>query len=264
MAETLTFIQISDTHIDASCESIAGVRPASILSRAIEDINDSFPHASFVVHTGDVANDGTEADYGLYRTLITSLKAPMHHLRGGHDHDAGLFSNACSEGTSLSLHWNFRLGGWHFVGLDSGAACGDVKHSVSSAEMTWLRQLMLDNPDCPTVLFLHCHFRPANSDFIDAHMMCNADEFLSELSLHKCIRFVAIGHLHHPLLSVSEYAVISAPSLSWQFPPMARSLAYDDVPPGYRVFEIDGAGSVFTFVRRLAAVPRNECPVQLG
>lgn len=264
MEDTLTFVQISDTHIDASRETIAGVKPGNNLSRAVQDINDNFSHASFVIHTGDVANNGTAEDYQLYKSLVEDLNIPVHHLRGTHDHDAPLFRDMFLDGKDACLHWNFKSMDWHFVGLDSGCEWEGSRHNIAPEEMTWLHQLLLDNPSCPTVLFVHCHFYPAHSAFIDSHIMGNANELVSELSAHKCIRSVVTGHVHHTVLSFSEYAVISTPSLSWQFVPMAHSLAYDDVPPGYRVFEIDRRSNVFTYVRRLSPTPRNEFPVQLS
>jgi Icc protein len=263
MAEKLTFLQISDTHIEARAEVVGGVKPVSILSRAIADIKDNFSEASFVVHTGDVANSSTEDDYKLYESLVRDLNIPIYHIRGNHDKDARLFSDFFSDGEDEPLHWHFRLANWHFVGSDCAAKCGGSEQHVNAEELTWLNQVLLDNSDCPTVLFLHCHFYPIHSEFLDAFMMCDAGFFASQLAQHECVRYVVVGHLHHATLSISRHVVLSSPALSWQFVPMAPSPAHDDVAPGYRVFEMDGEESALTYVRRLGPVPKNEHPVEL-
>ena len=263
MTEKLTFIQISDTHIDARCEMRKGVRPASILSKAVEDINEAFPHAAFVVHTGDVASEATRENYELYQSLIRNLQIPLYHVRGNHDSDAGLFRDMLSEDKDAPLHWNFKSMDWHFIGVDCGSKNMTSPQFMRAEELQWVDQLLSENAPHPTFLFLHSHFHPVKSAFFDGSTMGNSAPFIDLISTHECVQCVAIGHLHHPTLYISTYVALSCPSLYWQFLPNSQSEALDDIPPGYRVFEIDGEGSVFTYIRRLSAVPKSEHTIQL-
>jgi len=263
MQNKFTFIQISDTHINAKRETDWGVKPAVILAEAVKDIKKTFPGASFVVHTGDVGQMGIKDDYDLYKSLVKDLGMPMYHVRGNHDYDSDMFREVIAGKKDGALHWNFNLNNWHFIGLDCDSKDMNSRQKMSTEEMNWLHRLLLDNADCPAFLFLHSHFHPVHSPKLDDLMLENYDQFREILSGHKCIRCVVIGHLHHATAHFSQYVTLSPPSLFWQFMPMVQEIKKDDasVLSGYRVFEIDNSDTICTYIRRLSIPPRNEFPV---
>src|SRR5207302_4645423 len=117
----LTFVQISDTHIDFRKEANPDV--VGSLRRAIADIN-ALPQApAFVVHTGDVSHLSKPEEFGKAREVLQEIRvARVHTIPGEHDTiDEGVtgylkFFDHDGKGKSW---YSFDQGGVHFIGLNN-------------------------------------------------------------------------------------------------------------------------------------------------
>ncbi|WP_431273371.1 metallophosphoesterase family protein [Variovorax ureilyticus] len=117
--DTLTFVQISDTHIGFRREANPDV--VGSLRHAIADIN-ALPLApAFVVHTGDVSHLSKPEEFGNAREILKEIRVDrVHTVPGEHDTiDDGVngylkFFDHDGKGRAW---YSFDQGGVHFIGL---------------------------------------------------------------------------------------------------------------------------------------------------
>jgi Icc protein len=82
----LRFVHISDTHISADPEYVRyGHAPLPNLEALVEAINALTFRVDFVLHTGDLAADGTEKAYRIARRVLGRLRVPVYYVAGNHD-----------------------------------------------------------------------------------------------------------------------------------------------------------------------------------
>jgi len=133
------FAQISDTHLPShtfSTPAGSGFTTADTsgfpdFNAVIEDLN--LIHPEFILHTGDLVNEGELEDYlQMYemsraQAALSRLNDPVFVVTGNHD-IGGWDATAPPDGTSRRAWW--RLFGWPF--LDSPPP-GDPGHSQNFA-----------------------------------------------------------------------------------------------------------------------------------
>jgi len=120
-AGTLTFVQISDTHIGFRKQANPDV--VGSLRHAIARINALPQTPAFVVHTGDVTHLSKPEEFGEARDLLQEIRVDrVHTVPGEHDTiDDGVsgylrFFDHDRNGKSW---YSFDQAGVHFVGLNN-------------------------------------------------------------------------------------------------------------------------------------------------
>jgi len=117
---TLTFAQISDTHIGFN--KAANPDVVGTLRHAIADINALPQKPAFVVHTGDVSHLSKPEEFAKAREVLQELHYHVHTIPGEHD--------AIDDGVSGYLkyfdhdgkgraYYSFDQDGVHFIGLNN-------------------------------------------------------------------------------------------------------------------------------------------------
>jgi len=158
-ATTLTFAQISDTHIGFRKEANPDV--VGSLRRAMDDINALPQRPAFVVHTGDVSHLSRPEEFGQARELLQELRVErVHTVPGEHDTlDDGVagYLRVFDHDAAGRAYFSFDQGGVHFVGLNNVlnfkpgtlAALGDD-------QLAWLkRDLAGKSSSTPIVVLAH-------------------------------------------------------------------------------------------------------------
>ncbi len=119
---TFYFAQVSDTHLPAhGFSSDGGFNPADTTGLAdfnavIDDLN--LIHPEFVLHTGDLVNEGELEEYlGMYemataQRMMSRLRDPIYVVSGNHD-QGGWQATPPPDGTSKQNWW--RQFGWRFL-----------------------------------------------------------------------------------------------------------------------------------------------------
>jgi putative phosphoesterase len=74
----ITILQFSDTHIRQS-ENFNQLA----LTKTIKKINNLNP--DYIIHLGDITEEGTKEDYKLAKKLLSKIKKPVIHVIGNHD-----------------------------------------------------------------------------------------------------------------------------------------------------------------------------------
>ncbi len=251
MNTPLRFVQLSDLHLHPDTDyTYHGHQPLRSFLHIIEDIKQLEPPPKFLILTGDLASDKQEIVYFLIDQTLTSLGIPYYWIGGNHDHPDQM--EAIVHKISVQAEKAFVQEGIHFILMDSVEKNREEDHGeFSDWDLEFLRKSLKDHPDLPTVLALHHHPFPVGAQWIDDLMLRDAQNFLDILETHEQVKMVIFGHIHH--VFEKEYKGIhflSAPSTAYQFR-IAEEFGFEELAPGYRVFDFQADGSFVSAVKRI-------------
>jgi len=89
--------------------------------------------------------------------------------------------------------------------------------------------------DQPTIIFIHHHVLPIDSNWLDRINLRNASEFLAIIDQYKNVKAVVCGHVHQDTTIYRQDVIfLSTPSTSWQFAVKSYNFSLDNLMPGYR------------------------------
>ena len=105
----MRFVHISDTHIAADPSYAQyGHAPLPNLKALVTTINAlTFP-VDFVLHTGDLAADGSEKAYQLARRVLARLRLPIHYVAGDHD-DSDILQRSMLDRAPRGARFDYRF-----------------------------------------------------------------------------------------------------------------------------------------------------------
>jgi len=250
----LRFIHITDTHIaaDPASESY-GLVPLSRLETLVRAVNAlTFP-VDFVLHTGDLAGDGSEGAYVLARSVLSRLRAPIHYVAGNHD-DAEILQRVMLHRTPPSPRFDYALSvdGVVVAVFDSRGPI-DPAGTLTDDQLSSLRALCTPTGP-PLVIAIHHPPLPLDIPWLDAGWATEAGqgatmlldrgpEFLDAITpAHERIRGVFFGHVHRAFQVVHRGILFSsAPSGFAQFrtwPDQVSPSPAESEPAGFSVVTI--------------------------
>jgi 3',5'-cyclic-AMP phosphodiesterase len=155
-AGTLSFVQISDSHI--GFDKAANGDVAGTLAQAIDAINALETQPAFVVHTGDVTHLSKAAQFDGAKQLLGRLRAPLVTIPGEHDviGDNGKgFFGAFGRPDAKDGWFSFDQGGVHFVALVN-VFNFETMGLLGQTQLDWLeKDLQAQKGDTPIVVFGH-------------------------------------------------------------------------------------------------------------
>ena len=194
--------QISDTHIlpPGSDQPAAKLR-ADCLRRAVADINRQHPDA--VIFTGDTVQHGQPEEYALLRELLAPLEAPLYLVPGNRDDNAAL-RDAFSHLSYLPedgdfVHYTVEDHDLRLVALDSTSS-GERKGVFCQERQVWLDQVLGEQPDCPTLLFIHHPPFDVDNHYVGGYRRPEEAEALTDLvRRHSQVVGLICGHVHWPV-----------------------------------------------------------------
>ncbi len=215
------FLHISDTHITADpALTLYGHHPASNLRGLVEAIN-ALPYPlDFVLHSGDVTDDGKLDSYQAAKALLAPLKLPIYYLSGNHD-NAAILQRELLGITQPNERYDqaFVIGGVQFVALDSMGLVQPGGY-LTDSQLAGLNGFCApDGP--PLALLIHHQPLPLGIPWLDevismpsAMILSNHDAFWQTIRpAAQRLRGVFFGHIHRSTQSVREGVLFSsAPS----------------------------------------------------
>ncbi len=195
--------QLTDPHIKA-CGSLAykKVDTAENLKRCVKHIGELSIPPDVVLITGDLTDFGRPEEYALLRELIAPLDMPIFLIPGNHDTREGI-KQAFPDHEYLPmdsqfLHYvvdDFPL---RLIGLDTTIA-GKPEGVMCTERLNWLHQQLSDEPDSPTILFMHHPPIETGIRHMDVQNCGNADALGAVVEQHKQIVRILCGHVHRPI-----------------------------------------------------------------
>jgi len=221
------FALVADTHIACRTEGNAALYPQR-LARVVAAINQE--RVDFVLHAGDLTDNGTEEDVALAQKLLQPLQAPLMLVGGNHDFGgklvAGRNDNVTAERIALfekALGPSFfaeRFGGVRILGINASLLGSGLPHE--ERQWTFLAHELGRSPNPPTILLSHYPpFVDSADEPADDYWNMDPAPRARLLALLRAaeVRAVFSGHLHRPVLHhLGGIALVSAPSVSFGLP----------------------------------------------
>ena len=139
MSETVTFIHITDLHVNAPGLADPGLRSdtSATLAKVVGIVNAMAPLPDFVIASGDITNRGDEASFRHARSILDGLKVPVLHALGNHDTRAGYRKGMLDEDGEAPLTYDRVVAGVHVVVLDSTVA-GKIGGRLDESQFAFL------------------------------------------------------------------------------------------------------------------------------
>jgi 3',5'-cyclic AMP phosphodiesterase CpdA len=198
----LLIAQISDTHIlTLESDHPAAQLRADCLRRCIADINEQRPDA--VIFTGDTVQHGQPEEYARLRELLAPLHVPLYLIPGNRDDNEAMRA-AFNDKTYLPesgdfLHYTVEDYPIRLVALDSTLS-GERKGRFCPERQAWLDQVLSDQPNRPTLLFIHHPPFDVGDHYIDGYRQPEEAGALADIvSRHTQIVGMLCGHVHWPI-----------------------------------------------------------------
>lgn len=253
-AAPLRVIQISDLHLKSQPGArIWGVDVDAGLNAVLERIQAQHPQPDFVLATGDLVGDDPDA-YARLRHFLEPLGTPVYCLPGNHDFPA-IMSRTLRSGRVRRERY-FVVEPWQFVLLDSSFP-GTPDGHLAYSELALLDTVLAAHPDLHTVVCLHHNPTPSRTPWLDTMMVSNHQALFAVLDRYPQVRAVVWGHIHAEFTEMrNSVHLLAAPATCVQFKPSAPEPQVDDLPPGYRWFELHADGTLHTGVERIKPIVR--------
>ncbi len=220
--------QISDLHLRASGGPLQGrIDTIGALADCIAHIIRLWPRPDLVLATGDLTDLALPEDYALLRRMLRNVPMPVYVIAGNHD-DRGRLRSAFGDAGYLPGGGEFlqyTIEDWplRLIGLDT-LLPGEVGGGFCSERLRWLAERLAEQPDRPTVLFMHHPPFPSGIRFLDTPPFAGAAELAALVCRHPQVRQVVCGHIHRAIhVNWAGTCAAVAPSIVYQM-----NLAFED------------------------------------
>jgi predicted phosphodiesterase len=156
-----------------------------VYGRVLEAVMES--DSEFLVHTGDLVNRGTQANWEDFQPLMADFSLPFYPVPGNHDGLAGGLDGYLAYSGAPAAHYSFDRAPVHFTMADSHNG------GIGASELAWLRDDLSATAQPVKMVFLH--HPPYDPDGTDYIMAYGNDAFMS-LMVEQEVDYVFAGHIH--------------------------------------------------------------------
>ena len=167
-----------------------------------------------ILVTGDLVNQVQVEVYDHIFEVLQATGIPFACIAGNHDvtdennSELPFFQRelvARPADTRLLNRHVIETDHWQLLLLDSSMP-GKVEGEVTTADIDWLCE-QLEACAKPALIALHHHVIPVDSDWIDQHMVENADIFWQRLAAFEHLKVIISGHTHQEQVRHRQGAV---------------------------------------------------------
>ena len=208
--------QLSDTHI----------RPLGQLYKDVVDSNTQFIASlthikeldcrpDLLLVTGDLTENGSEAEYHWLRELLVELAIPFLVIPGNHDNKEDLRKVFRADGyfpETGRLHYCVDNHALRIVAIDS---CPSGLHhgAIDNSDLDWLQRTLEQDTVKPTIVMMHHPPFLSGIGYMDHYRFIDAEPLASIISHHDNIEAVLCGHVHRAMIKQwTNTVVIACPS----------------------------------------------------
>ena len=214
--------QISDLHVAEDGELMRNfVDSNAKLAEAIAYLNGLERRPDIVLATGDLTDHGRPQQYALLEDILSELECPIYLVPGNHDEREPLREMALRMGLSFVPtegpiqyvidDWPVRL-----VAVDSMRE-GRHDGQLDDARLAWIDHVLGQEPDRPTLLFLHHPPFETGIWWMDLMGLEGSDRLRDIVARHPQLVRIISGHLHRPIETMWGSTLVScAPSTAHQ------------------------------------------------
>lgn len=218
----MRIVQLSDMHFCAAGEKLyesidINARNADI----IHQLNSLPDPIDAVVITGDIADEGSSAQYQQVERVLSYLQVPVYMINGNHDHRENFIEGLCGICPLLKpgepVRYAVETHSSRMLFIDSSVA-DETWGRVSRDQIDWLESQMATT-DKTVVVFLHHPPLSMNSAHMDPIGCKNGDILLALADRYPHFTGIYCGHNH--CFSITQYrqlVIAVAPACSVQIP----------------------------------------------
>jgi 3',5'-cyclic AMP phosphodiesterase CpdA len=202
----MILIQISDLHITDPGEPVDRLaRTTERLAAAVARINGLRPRPDGVIVTGDLVNECRASEYERLRLTLEPLQVPVWLMVGNHDARDDLrmvFDDHAYLGREGFVHYTVEDLSVRLVALDSQIP-GQTSGALCAERLAWLEARLAEQPDRPTMVFLHHPPFASGIDRMDANGLVEGREELARiLGANRQVLGISAGHVHRPITTM--------------------------------------------------------------
>nr|WP_246603119.1 phosphodiesterase [Falsiroseomonas tokyonensis] len=231
--------QLSDPHLRPAGELYRGlVDSNAMFAAALDQLDRLDPQPDLVLLSGDLVEEGTEAEYAQAASLLARLRAPILAIPGNHDSRDGFrrcFAHHPHLPASGPLHFAADgFGPLRVLGLDvtvPGAHHGEM----DAAAYAWLEARLAEQPGRPTLIMMHQPPFASGIPFIDPYRCHHGERLAAIVARHPSVERILCGNLHRFMqLRFAGTLLMTAPStttaLALRLSPDAEPASYVEPP----------------------------------
>ncbi|WP_419902183.1 phosphodiesterase [Kiloniella sp.] len=200
--------QITDFHIGRIIETDCGtIDLFERLKDTITHLRELKPKPNLVVVTGDISNHGNIEDYQRTKTLLDSMDIPYLVMPGNHDSRDKLRALFNDDGylpkEGEFLQYTFEDYPLRLVMLDS-LEKGHHHGMICSERLDWLDNKLGEQPDRPTLVFMHHPPAKLHLPYQDSMNCQNGANLAEVIKSNTQVLGVVCGHTHRD--SIANWA----------------------------------------------------------
>jgi len=229
---SMLIAQISDLHVRPDGELYAGrVAANAMAAAAVQHLNALDPRPDLAIVTGDLVDNGTDAEYAAVRAILDVIAIPYVVIPGNHDQREP-FRRAFADHAYLPadggpLNYVLDAHPLRIVALDTTVA-GKHHGEIDAASLAWLSRQLDADAATPTLVLMHHHPFASGIPFLDGYRLVNAAAVEEIIAAHDNVERVLCGHVHRFMLRrLGGTIAMACPSTASQ---IALRLA-PDAPP---------------------------------
>ena len=214
----VSWIHIGDLHMTDAAEQ----NQLDLIS-IVEEINlVSADSLAFVYIPGDVADQGSAAQYRIVRDALDRLRLPWYSIIGDHDVHENSYANFLTF-MAHEKHYAFEVGAVRFLALNAFDIPDPGSFTLLPAQIDWIAGQLIEaeKQEQFVVLLLHCY--PTD--------LKQGGEQLRNLVERHSVRLIDMGHTHYNELANDGKTLYTATRSTGQI---------EEGPVGFSVTNIDG------------------------
>ena len=195
--------QITDPHIKREGKlAYKRVDTAKNLAACVDHVVQLAEKPDLVLMTGDLTDFGRPDEYALLRRLLSPLDMPLYVIPGNHDHRENLRKafgdHDYLKGDDEYLHYVVDEYPLRMIGLDTTIP-GKPGGEMCATRLAWLDKKLSQEPDKPTILFMHHPPIITGIRHMDVQNCGNGEAFGELIERHPQVFQVLCGHVHRPI-----------------------------------------------------------------
>ncbi len=255
--------QVSDPHLRPAGQLYQGLVDSNALfAAALRHLAALDPQPDVVLLTGDIVDEGLDAEYAVARAMLAKVGPPLVVIPGNHDaRDA--FRHAFSDHMDLPaggpLH-SLRddLGAMRIVGLDV-TVTGEHHGLVSPEAAAWLDAALARDAARPTLVMMHHPPIATGVPYLDAYACRDGHRLAEVVARYPAVERVLCGHVHRFMTSrFGGTLLCTAPStataIALRIAPGAEPASYLE-PPGFLLHRWTPEAGVVTHLVPVGSFP---------
>lgn len=205
----MKIIQITDTHLVNSGQTVNGVDPEKHLRAAIDDILAKHSDADLLVITGDLCNFGEPEAYEMLREILAPLPFEVRLLLGNHDdrdNFVAAFPEHPRDAKDYIQSWRDTSFG-RLIFLDSHER-GVIGGVYDEDRLDFLTHALATSDEKPVTIFIHHPPMDCGIAHFDKIGMHDGGAVMRVIASHDGgVRHIVFGHIHVPLAGTSSEGI---------------------------------------------------------